>query len=136
MTRRAWKTGTAIGMVALSTVLVGCAGDDAEKAARADSLGCTEVPAGATDAIESVLGDGVSLGDGSTGFERDGLWLVAAPLVDTEGVTQNAGFGVDLAVDPVAVTAENDHARESSSAPSGSAPAAGDVLDCVFTTSW
>ncbi|MFF3065605.1 hypothetical protein ACFVQ3_13690 [Oerskovia sp. NPDC057915] len=126
----------AAGTVALSMVLVGCSGDDAEKAARADSLGCTEVPAGAAAAIESVLGAGVSLGEGSTGFERDGLWLVAAPLVDAEGVTQNAGFGVDLAADPVVVTAESAHALESSSAPSGSAPAAGDVLDCVFTTSW
>lgn len=135
MSRKTWMTRAAACAVGLSIALTGCSAGDAQKAERADSLGCTEAPAPAVDAIESTLGDEVTLGEGSSGFERDGRWLVVAPLVDAEGITQNAGFGVDLSVDPAAVTAESELARESSSAPAGSTPAADDVLDCIFTVS-
>ncbi|MHA7132414.1 hypothetical protein [Oerskovia turbata] len=133
--RRTWTTSAALGALALATVLSGCSAADTAKADRATELGCGEAPAAAVDAIAATLSAGSTLGEGSSGFERDGRWLVAAPLVDAEGITQDAGFAVDLASDPVAVTAESDVARASSSAPAGSTPGAADVLDCVFTVS-
>lgn len=124
-----------LGALVLATVLSGCTPADDAKADRATELGCGEAPAAAVDAIAATLSAGTTLGDGSTGFERDGRWLVVAPLVDAEGITQDAGFAVDLSSDPVSVTAETDVAQESSSAPAGSTPGAADVLDCIFTVS-
>lgn len=133
MTRKTWATGAVVGVLGLVTVLAGCSADDARKVDRAAALGCTQVPEAATSAIAATLTDGFSLGDGISGFERDGRWFVAASLVDGEGLTEVAGFGVDSASEPVIVTAETDHAQEASSAPAGSTVAGTDVLDCIVT---
>jgi hypothetical protein len=134
MSRRTWTTVAATAV--LSIALVGCtAAADSRKADRATALGCDEVPPAAVEGIGAVLSDGFTLGEGSTGFEKDGRWLVATPLVDTEGVTENAAFAVDLAAQPAAVTAESEHAAKASSAPTGATPGATDVLDCIFSVS-
>jgi hypothetical protein len=136
MSRRTWTTRTAAAAALLAIALTGCTvAEDSRKADRATELGCTEVPAEAVTGIEAALVNGYTLGEGSTGFERDGRWLVAAPLEDAQGITENAAFAVDLAAQPAAVTAESAHATKASSAPAGATTGATDVLDCVFSVS-
>jgi hypothetical protein len=131
-----WKTTTVATAAVLTLALSGCsAAAEAQKADRATELGCTEVPSTATSAVEATLTGGYTLGEGSTGFERDGSWLVAAPLVDSAGVTENAAFAVDLATDPATVTSTGDAALQASSAPTGADTSVADVLDCIFTVS-
>ncbi|SDF27755.1 hypothetical protein SAMN04487781_0827 [Cellulosimicrobium cellulans] len=136
MSRRSWTTRSAASAAVLAIALSGCTvAADSRKAERAAELGCDEVPTAVADAVEAALSDEFTLGEGSTGFEREGRWLVAAPLVDAEGITENAAFAVDLAARPAAVTAESGHAQKASTAPAGSTAGAADVLDCVFSVS-